>query len=445
VHPPVCRVTVQGPGRRLDLVIPSGVPLVELLPGLVELGTGGARSSEQVGGSVEAWSLTRPLGPDLSPTVTLREASVRDGDLLLLRHHTAPPLGVLRSDPVVGLADAVDRLPGDWTAHRRAALALGLLGPLLAALLTVLAVVAGPGAAGAGAALVAALLVAAALPSAARDEPVAAALAALAALPGAFAGRAVAAGLGSGPVGTAAFVAAGVVLGAVVALLVRPARAVAAGIGAAALLGLLVAFLALASTSVRAGALGGVAALALLPLVPPAALRVAGLLEASGGARGDAPERARTARIAVVSLTAGLGALVVLLGSVAGLGGGASGRWLAAGLGVALLLRSRAARRTGEVLALALTGLAALAGAAVACTLRALADGSDALAVLPAAALVLGLLVAALPAARPGLGAPSADRLSRRLEGFALVALVPLALAVCGVLGVVADAASGLR
>jgi len=444
VHPPVCRVTVQGPGRRLDLVIPSGVPLVELLPGLVELGTGGARSREQVGGSVEAWSLTRPLGPDLSPTVTLREASVRDGDLLLLRHHTAPPLGVLRSDPVVGLADAVDRLPGDWTAHRRAALALGLLGPLLAALLTVLAVVAGPGAAGVGAALVAALLVAAALPSAARDEPVAGALAALAALPGAFAGRAVAAALGSGPVGTAAFVAAGVVLGAVVALLVRPARAVAAGIGAAALLGLLVAFLALASTSVRAGALGGVAALA-LPLVPPAALRVAGLLEASGGARGDAPERARTARIAVVSLTAGLGAVVVLLGSVAGLGGGASGRWLAAGLGVALLLRSRAARRTGEVLALALTGLAALAGAAVACTLRALADGSDAFAVLPAAALVLGLLVAALPAARPGLGAPSADRLSRRLEGLALVALVPLALAVCGVLGVVADAASGLR
>jgi len=444
VHPPVCRVTVQGPGRRLDLVIPSGVPLVELLPGLVELGTGGAGSREQVGGSVEAWSLTRPLGPDLSPTVTLREASVRDGDLLLLRHHTAPPLGVLRSDPVVGLADAVDRLPGDWTAHRRAALALGLLGPLLAALLTVLAVVAGPGAAGVGAALVAALLVAAALPSAARDEPVAAALAALAALPGAFAGRAVAAALGSGPVGTAAFVAAGVVLGAVVALLVRPARAVAAGIGAAALLGLLVAFLALASTSVRAGALGGVAALA-LPLVPPAALRVAGLLEASGGARGDAPERARTARIAVVSLTAGLGAVVVLLGSVAGLGGGASGRWLAAGLGVALLLRSRAARRTGEVLALALTGLAALAGAAVACTLRALADGSDAFAVLPAAALVLGLLVAALPAARPGLGAPSADRLSRRLEGLALVALVPLALAVCGVLGVVADAASGLR
>ncbi len=444
MHPPVCRVTVQGPGRRLDLVIPSGVPLVELLPGLVELGTGGARSREQVGGSVEAWSLTRPLGPDLSPTVTLREASVRDGDLLLLRHHTAPPLGVLRSDPVVGLADAVDRLPGDWTAHRRAALALGLLGPLLAALLTVLAVVAGPGAAGVGAALVAALLVAAALPSAARDEPVAGALAALAALPGAFAGRAVAAALGSGPVGTAAFVAAGVVLGAVVALLVRPARAVAAGIGAAALLGLLVAFLALASTSVRAGALGGVAALA-LPLVPPAALRVAGLLEASGGARGDAPERARTARIAVVSLTAGLGAVVVLLGSVAGLGGGASGRWLAAGLGVALLLRSRAARRTGEVLALALTGLAALAGAAVACTLRALADGSDAFAVLPAAALVLGLLVAALPAARPGLGAPSADRLSRRLEGLALVALVPLALAVCGVLGVVADAASGLR
>lgn len=444
MHPPVCRVTVQGPGRRLDLVIPSGVPLVELLPGLVELGTGGARSREQVGGSVEAWSLTRPLGPDLSPTVTLREASVRDGDLLLLRHHTAPPLGVLRSDPVVGLADAVDRLPGDWTAHRRAALALGLLGPLLAALLTVLAVVAGPGAAGVGAALVAALLVAAALPSAARDEPVAGALAALAALPGAFAGRAVAAALGSGPVGTAAFVAAGVVLGAVVALLVRPARAVAAGIGAAALLGLLVAFLALASTSVRAGALGGVAALA-LPLVPPAALRVAGLLEASGGARGDAPERARTARIAVVSLTAGLGALVVLLGTVAGLGGGASGRWLAAGLGVALLLRSRAARRTGEVLALALTGLAALAGAAVACTLRALADGSDAFAVLPAAALVLGLLVAALPAARPGLGAPSADRLSRRLEGLALVALVPLALAVCGVLGVVADAASGLR
>lgn len=436
-------MTVQGPARRVDLVVPAGTPVAELLPGVVALGTGGGASADDV----RPWRLSRPVGPDLDPGRTLAESGVGDGDLLLLRHESTPPLGVLRSDPVVALAGAVDGIRGRWSPERRTVLALSLLAPALAVLLVATALATGPATSGVLAAVAVAVLLLSAGATPGEPRP-AAALCVLALLPGAALGRAVAAGIGAGASGTFAWAALGVLGAALLGVGRQPARTIVLAVGAVATGATATAALGVTALGgTRAAAVGLVASLAVLPFLPRLALRGAGLVH-SGDATPVDPRPVVAARVARTSMTAALAALapvVAVLAGVVALYGGASGRWLAALAGLAFLLRARAALFTGEVLALVLAGTAALGAGAGAYVLLALAHGLAPAAVLPPAGLSVVALLLALPATRAAVAAPGTDRRLRQLEAVALLALVPLALAVLGVLGVIADAASGLR
>lgn len=454
MHPPACRITLQGPARRLDLVLPSSLPVLELLPRLVELGAG----TEQGAGGPLPWRLSRPVGPDLELSRTLRESDVRDGELLLLRHEHAPVLGVLRSDPVVALAATVDGMPGDWSPRRRAGTALAVLGPSLVVLLAVLTAATTNLVAGLGAVAVAGLLLAAAASSdrpqrrtgpaagAAGDLDVSGVLAQLTAVPVAFAGLQLALHAGWGAAATVCVTAGGALLGVLLAAVVPAARDVSAGLAAG--LGLLCLSAGVAATRIgpaRTAAVALVLVLALLPAMTGLTLRLVGVVRMEGSASAPvAAGRAGTARRTLVAATAGLGVLCVLFAGVVAANGGASGRWLAGLGGLALLLRSRTALRSGEVLAQALPGLAAVAVALVAAGVQAWSAGHRLLAVLAAAVLPVGMLIGAHPLARPAFGSPPADRFARRLEGMTLLALIPVGLAVLGTYGAVADAANRL-
>lgn len=449
VHPPACRVTVQGPLRRLDLVVPATTPVAELLPDMVALGVGGA---DGAGDPVRPWRLSRALGPDLAPDRSLREEGVRDGDLLLLRHESAPPLGVLRSDPVVALAAEVDRAPGRWTAERRTSLALALLAPALLALLVAGDRVAAPLTTALLGALATAVLLLAAVASRAEGRT-ALALAALSVLPAGAAGWEVARALELGRPGSLAWVS-GTALAVCLAgsRCARATRRPLIGLATVLLAALLLSALSLTGAGpVRVAAVGLVVAVATVPLVPPYALRVAGVVRTGGatgstGAGTDSPaQRAQGARLVVTWFVGALAPLVAVLAGVAAGDGGLCGRWLAGVAGLTLLLRARSALFTAEVVALALAGASALVCAVAGWVLAALSTSSPTPALLPLAALCLLALLLALPSTRAAVAAPATDRRLRQLEAAGLLALVPLVLGVLGVFGAVADAASGLR
>ncbi len=437
---------MQGPLRRLDLVVPATTPVAELLPELVALGVGGTDGGP---GRVSPWRLSRALGPDLEPDRTLREAGVRDGDLLLLRHETAPPLGVLRSDPVVVLSASVDRAPGRWTAERRTSLAIALLVPALLGLLVAGDRVTSHGVTALLAVLAALVLLAAAVASRAEGRT-AVALAALSVLPGAAAGWAVAGSLDvSRPAGLAW--ASGTALAVCLAgsRCALAARRPLLGLGTGLLAALLLSALALTGAGpVRVSAVGLVVTVAAVPLVPAYALRVAGVVRTGGGtgpADETAARRAQGARAVVTWVVGALAPLVAVLAGVVAGDGGLCGRWLAGVAGLTLVLRARSALFTAEVVGLALAGAAAVVCAATGWVLAALSTGSAAAALLPLAGLCLLALLLALPSTRTAVAAPATDRRLRQLEAAGLLALVPLVLGVLGVFGAVADAASGLR
>ncbi len=438
---------MQGPLRRLDLVVPATTPVGELLPEMVALGVGG-----RDGGGLDAitpWRLSRALGPDLEPDRSLRDEGVRDGDLLLLRHETAPSLGVLRSDPVVVLAGNVDRGPGRWTAERRTSLAIALLAPTLLGLLAASDRVTAPGTTALVAVLAAAVLLGAAVASR-MEGRTAVALAALAVLPGGAAGWAAAGSLEVSRPAALAWTSGTALLACLVgSRCARAARRPLIGFGTVLLAGLLLSTLALTGAGPdRVAAVGLVVAVAVVPLVPHYALRVAGVVRTgagTGAADETSAQRAQGARLVVTWVVGALAPLVAVLAGVVAGDAGLCGRWLAAVAGLTLVLRARSALFTTEVVGLALAGAAAVVCAATGWVLAALSTASPAPALLPLAGLCLVALLLALPATRAAVAAPATDRRLRQLEAAGLLALVPLVLGVLGVFGAVADAASGLR
>ena len=74
-------VTIAGPDRRTDIVVPAETPIRELLPTFVDLGlheTPDPRDGEPV------WAVQPPNGSPLPPERTLAECEIADGDILVL-------------------------------------------------------------------------------------------------------------------------------------------------------------------------------------------------------------------------------------------------------------------------------------------------------------------------------------------------------------------------
>src|ERR1700682_4290950 len=104
----VSRVTVVGSARRLDVTLPVGIPVADLLVDLVEM------LGEKDGGLPARWALVRVGGQALDPERALSEQRVTSGTMLFLRDITQedPPPAI--DDYAAVVAIAVDAQGGRW-------------------------------------------------------------------------------------------------------------------------------------------------------------------------------------------------------------------------------------------------------------------------------------------------------------------------------------------
>ncbi|HVL83622.1 MAG TPA: type VII secretion integral membrane protein EccD [Pseudonocardia sp.] len=463
--PAYCRVTVLAPRSRVDVALPADVPMAELVPMVLELV---GEPVPRPGGPPRrpgAWRLTGAAGGPLPSDATLGELGVLDGDMVRLDPGAPPPAAPVFDDPVDALAATADPLPAGARGRtwRRVALVVAVAAAALlaaargwpadpgAAAATVAVVL---GALGAVAALVGAarlLRAEARGPASAVELRAAARTATLAAVPpAAAAGWAALPGspgaahvlLAAAAAGTAA------ALGQCVLRRAEPALVavlvVTATLAAGALLRLQL------GADVRAIATGaGALALAAGPLLPRAALSLAGLpkpvvptdaQDLIGADDADVlppPEladRAALARAYLAGLVGGTGVVAAAAALPAAASGGWAGPVFGAVTVAVLLLRvcGYADATPARILLAAGTG----AGVALAGLLGTVAGPVARLGT--AAALVVVAAGALLVGAGP---APDISPVSRRavdiLENLLVAAAVPLALGAMGVYALV--------
>lgn len=123
-----CRVTVTGPQRWADLVLPGTVPIATLMPRIVEVCVPEDDHTEPA-----SWSLSTVDGEPVSPSEPLDAAGIYDGDVLLLNRAVAPSRPRHVDDVRGAVEDRVDETA--WIWNPRTTLTFGLLvatiGPLL--------------------------------------------------------------------------------------------------------------------------------------------------------------------------------------------------------------------------------------------------------------------------------------------------------------------------
>jgi type VII secretion integral membrane protein EccD len=450
----MCRVTVVGPGRRVDLALPGYVPFAELFPTVARF-AGLERAT--AGEAVNGWVLQRLGQPPFPLDVTPQQAGLRDGELIYLSPRIAQ-LPELAFDDVadviaVGIGDRPDRWsPADTRRVTFGAAAAALLAGAVLLLLS------GPPwttpalAAGLAAVL---LLGGAAAASRAAGSAGAAALLGWAALP-----YALLAGL-LGPARSVPLTQltalerlsglAAVLLAAVLAAVATAdGTPVFLGAAGAALLGAAGAGLDLALTQPNpAGAAAVVAAvaLALTPLIPAVAFRLAGLTLPPVPRDADELRRdtltvqgsqvlrhTAAADRVVTGAVSGIGLVTGAAGLALALSHGILPRLTCAALGCALLLRSRVFRGRAQRLWLLVPGYGALAALALAAALQSSQPRGAVLTVpiLVAAAAILTAAGMWLPAHRPS---PFWGRAAEIIDMTLVVSLIPLALGVTGLFG----------
>ena len=407
----VSKVCVQadrdGDPVAVDLVLPSGTQLAELLPTIVGL----VDAPTPTGGVARRWRLQRASGARLDESLSLSANGVRDGELVILDFDGTPALGPVRRAAYQHVAGTcpVDPRGDAWIPG-----AIALFATTLAAL--VLA-----GTAGSDGATVNAVVCAAA----------AAAVAVLTVVTGysttSSAGVVALAGatgflvVPSGPAAPNVFLAAAAALSASLLMLRLSGRTspTLVAIAALSLLSAVVTVAALPLTVV--GAALSTLALALLGLAPRVSTVTAGL----GPDRwhGDLAASAAAGHAILSGLVAGAaagaaaGAVVV---AVAGHPGAAPFTGLVA---LVLVLRCRIHADADRRISLTAGGLVALIAGV--CALLHIRPGS----VVPVAA---ALLVLGLMAMRRPTGGAAAGRMLGYLEYAALVAVVPVACWVGG-------------
>jgi type VII secretion integral membrane protein EccD len=450
----MCRITVVGPQKRVDLALPGYIPFAELFPAVARYaGLDRAAAGEAAGG----WVLQRLGQAPFALDATPQQAGLRDGELIYLSPRAAALPELAFDDVADVIAVGVGERPDRWGPADTRRVSFGAAAAALLAGLAVL-LLAGPAwslpAITAGV-LAAALLGGAGVASRAAGDAGAAAFLGWAALP-----YALLAGL-LGParsaplaqLGTLELISgfAAVFLAAVVAAVVTAeGTAVFFGAAGAALLGVGGAALDYGFTAVSpagAAAVAAALALALTPLIPAAAFRLAGL--SLPPVPRDADELRRdtltvqgsqvlghtaAADRVVTGAVSGIGLVAAVAGPTLAFGHGWLPRVMCAVLGCALLLRARVFRGLAQRLWLLVPGYGALALLAVGAARHAPAGRSIAV-IVPLLALAAAVLAGAgmwLPAHRPS---PFWGRAAEILDLTLVISLIPLALGVTGVFG----------
>jgi len=417
------RVTLVGPRRRADLVLPSDEPLGALLPEIVAMVGMGPT------GEPRSYQLSMLGGRVLEPTANLRGAGVTDGAQVWVDPLTEAPPAAIVHDVSDEVSDDLGRRRGRWgdEPRRWAATATVAAAALLAALL------AGPhlpvvALAVAGGVLLAAGTAVAMLGTVAPG--VAVLLAGTTVLL-----TTVPAWTASGP-GRAALVVLGVAL-TILALGLATANHRAGLFGAGAVVVLLGAWtgsLGFGLPAERTAAVMGIVSVALLGLLPRLAMITSGLTKLDDRQTDELPVTRVAAHAAVDAAHRGLALACVataLSGALAGwLLARAGGGWtlaLACLVGAALFLRLRAYPLTVEVVALVASGFVVATGLM---TRWMQAEPDLWWAGVAVALAVVTLGVAILGYRPPAYTRARARQLADRLEGIAVVALVPVAVGV---------------
>lgn len=118
----LARVTLHTPHRRVDVALPEQIPLIELLPDLLQhAGVGLADDGEQHGG----WLLRRADGSPLAEGKGLAQQNVRDGEVLYLVPAREQWPELEYDDVVEAIAEGARRRGAAWSpaATRTATLA----------------------------------------------------------------------------------------------------------------------------------------------------------------------------------------------------------------------------------------------------------------------------------------------------------------------------------
>jgi type VII secretion integral membrane protein EccD len=435
----VCRITVVGPRHRVDLALPSGVPFAQLFPPIAHF------SQLEAGEAPGGWVLQRLGERPFAPSATPAAVGLLDGELVYLRPRVEE-LPEMLIDDIADEIAGVHGGAGRWVSGDARRVAFGAGALALMAGVAVIARSATPDPVAVAGALALLLVAAAASAARAAGDTVAGTVLGYAALPYAFLAGADAVGMshGGGPwhagaVGTLA----GFALAALAAVLsaIAVTLPVFLGPAAAGLFGVLACWLVVTWPSLGAAgsaALVSTGVLALMPLIPSLAFRLAGLRlppvpASADDLRDDAllmpaadvrPRAAAADRI-VVGAVAAVGLTSAGAEIALGLEHGVLPRVMAAVLACALLLRSRAFPGRAQRLWLMAVGYAGLA------LLGAAAGGLVAVLVLAAAAGVVMAAGAWLPGHRPS---PFWGRAADVLDLALVASLVALALGVAGIL-----------
>ncbi|WBC13694.1 type VII secretion integral membrane protein EccD [Micromonospora sp. WMMA1998] len=447
------RITIVAPRTRMDLALPSDVPLADLLPTLLRYaGEDLADEGVRHGG----WSLSRLGGQPLDGGRTAAQLGVRDGEVLYFNPRAATAPEIVFDDVVDAVATSTTQRAGAWQVGTTRSFAVLLAGSTLAAGAVVALFTGPPQLPGALAALVVAvalLVGAAVLSRAAGDSRTGAVLALVGVGYAAVGGLLVLAGDRSlddlaGPHVLLAATAV-VVFGAVAALAVGdrlPLFLGAVGVGAAVGLGAVLS-LAFGIGAAASAAVVATVAFGALPALPMLAYRLARLPVPSiptgpedlktDTESVDGPSVLRDSERADGFLTGLLWtvSLLVLGGEVVlALDGRLPAVLLCLVLALLSLLRARPflgrGQRTPVLLAgtvgLGLTALAVFAAGSTPVRLGLVLGGLTVVAVI---SLVYGLTVAGKRIS------PVWGRTLDIVEILLIVALVPLAVWVCGMYG----------
>jgi len=448
----LCRVTVIGPSRRVDIALPGYVSFADLFPVVARYA---GLDGPDVVGEQGGWVLQRLGQEPFSPTLTPLQAGLRDGEMIYLRPHRQQLPRMAFDDVADVIASGLSDRPGRWDPRHARWVALGAAAVALAAG-AVFILRSGPPwsvPAAVAAAIAVVLLLAAVSVSRAMGDSQAGAVLGYAAVPYAFL-----AGLLTPAKSTALShlgatyllsALAAVALAAVLAAAASAEVSLFAGLIAAALLGVLGAWVgyAFGIGLAAAAAVIVVPALALTPLIPAISFRMARMALPQVPRHADDLRRdtltidgaevfARTA--AADRFVTGAASGIGLVAAVAEGALAFTRSWLGlvtcAVLACVLLLRSRLFQGLAQRLWLLVPGFGGLIVLAAGAIHGSSQTRHLALALVPlivGSALVVGIGLW-LPGHRPS---PFWGRMADIADTMLNIGLFPLALGVAGVFG----------
>lgn len=126
------RVTVVSGTRRVDLALPSALPVADVVPQVLRF----CAPEESPDGPVQ-FTLAKLGGQSLALSQSLGEAGVHDGDVIELRAFNAPSRPAFIEDVRDAIEDSVDSAGGAWTTRSTVTFVIGATSGVLLLLLVV--------------------------------------------------------------------------------------------------------------------------------------------------------------------------------------------------------------------------------------------------------------------------------------------------------------------